>query len=83
MSVATILNTGLAIIGWLYIMFKTGEWIMSHACRQWGKRRKESRRQKAINELYSAFELDSIEPNTTVRLATKGGLTIMMYRSED
>ena len=83
MSMATILNTGLALIGWLYIMFKAGGWIMSHACREWGKRRKESRRQKSVNELYAAFELDSIEPNTTVRLATKGGLTIMMYRSKD
>ncbi|MGP7382428.1 DUF4752 family protein, partial [Klebsiella pneumoniae] len=48
----------------------------------WDKRRKESRRQKAVNEFYDAFELNSLEPGSTVRLATKGDLTIMMFRSE-
>ena len=74
MSIATYLNTGLALLGWVYIMFKTGQWITKNALRQWDKRRKESRRQKAVNEFYDAFELNS--------LATKGDLTIMMFRSE-
>ena len=82
MSIATYLNTGLAILGWAYIMVKTGQWITKNALRQWDKRRKQSRRQKAINELYEAFELNKIEPGSTVRMATKGGLTIMMMRVE-
>lgn len=82
MSITTILNTGLALMGWLFIMFKTGQWIISIALKQWDKRRKQSRRQKAVNELYDAFDLSSIEPGTTVRLATKGDLTIMMFRQE-
>ncbi len=45
MSIATYLNTGLAILGWAYIMVKTGQWITKNALRQWDKRRKESRRQ--------------------------------------
>lgn len=52
MSIATYLNTGLAILGWAYIMVKTGQWITKNALRQWDKRRKESRRQKAVNEFY-------------------------------
>ncbi|HBU7950617.1 TPA: DUF4752 family protein [Klebsiella pneumoniae] len=82
MSIATYLNTGLALLGWVYIMFKTGQWITKNALRQWDKRRKESRRQKAVNEFYDAFELNRLEPGSTVRLATKGDLTIMMFRSE-
>ncbi|HAU3358222.1 TPA: DUF4752 family protein [Salmonella enterica subsp. salamae] len=82
MSITTILNTGLALMGWLFIMFKTGQWFMSVFLKQWDKRRKQSRRQKAINEFYDAFNLSSIEPGTTVRLATKGDLTIMMFRQE-
>lgn len=82
MSILTILNTGLALMGWLFIMFKTGQWFISVALKQWDKRRKQSRRQKAVNEFYDAFELSSIEPGTTVRLTTKGDLTIMMYRQE-
>ncbi|HBV3319070.1 TPA: DUF4752 family protein, partial [Klebsiella pneumoniae] len=26
MSIATYLNTGLALLGWVYIMVKTGQW---------------------------------------------------------
>ncbi|HED5888006.1 TPA: DUF4752 family protein [Salmonella enterica] len=82
MSITTILNTGLALMGWLFIMFKTGQWFVSVFLKQWDKRRKQSRRQKAINEFYDAFDLSSIEPGTTVRLATTGDLTIMMFRQE-
>ncbi|EMZ8855173.1 DUF4752 family protein [Salmonella enterica] len=82
MSILTILDVGLALMGWLFIMFKTGQWFISIALKQWDKRRKQSRRQKAVNEFYDAFDLSSIEPGTTVRLATKGDLTIMMFRQE-
>ncbi|EGL0769092.1 DUF4752 family protein [Salmonella enterica subsp. enterica] len=82
MSITIILNTGLALMGWLFIMFKTGQWFVSVFLKQWDKRRKQSRRQKAVNEFYDAFDLSSIEPGTTVRLATKGDLTIMMFRQE-
>lgn len=81
MSIATYLNTGLAILGWAYIMVKTGQWITKNALRQWDRRRKESRRQKAVNELYDAFELNSTELALPFA-ATKGDLTIMMFRSE-
>lgn len=57
MSIDTYLNTGLAILGWAYIMVKTGQWITKNALRQWDKRRKESRRQKAVNEFYDALSL--------------------------
>ncbi|EDU4456615.1 DUF4752 family protein [Salmonella enterica] len=82
MSILTILDVGLALMGWLFIMFKTFQWFISIALKQWDKRRKQSRRQKAVNEFYDAFDLSSIEPGTTVRLATKGDLTIMMFRQE-
>ncbi|EDS7536822.1 DUF4752 family protein [Salmonella enterica subsp. enterica] len=82
MSILTILNFGLALMGWLFIMFKTGQWFISIALKQWDKRKKQSRRQKAVNEFYDAFDLSSIEPGTTVSLATKGDLTIMMFRQE-
>ncbi|EGG3070088.1 DUF4752 family protein [Salmonella enterica] len=82
MSIATILSTGLALMGWVFIMFRAGQWFISVALKQWDRRRKQSRRQKAVNEFYDAFDLSSIEPGTTVRLVTKGDLTIMMFRRE-
>jgi hypothetical protein len=83
MTITEILNTGLAFTGWLFIMVQTGKRFTSAVLKSWDKHRKSSRRQKAIDELYDAFELQSIEPGTTVRLATKGALTIMMFRSEE
>ncbi|EHG5077759.1 DUF4752 family protein, partial [Salmonella enterica] len=29
MSILTILDVGLALMGWLFIMFKTGQWFVS------------------------------------------------------
>ncbi|MDE1497448.1 DUF4752 family protein, partial [Xenorhabdus bovienii] len=37
---------------------------------------------KAVNELYDAFELDQIQDDQTMKIATKGGLVIMMYRQQ-
>lgn len=82
MNIATMLNTGLALLGWLYVMFKTGEWIMSIALKQWAKRRKQSRKQKALSDFYDAYDLSAINPGDAVKLATKGGLTILMFRKE-
>ncbi|ECZ5819086.1 DUF4752 family protein [Salmonella enterica] len=82
MIMVDILNTGLALMGWLFIMFKAGQWFISVALKQWDKRRKQSRRQKAVNEICDAFDLSSIEPNTTIRLVTKGDLIILMFRQE-
>jgi hypothetical protein len=75
------MNAGLCAIGYLFILVKAFEWFVSVCLKKWDKCRKESRRQKAVNELYYAFNLDEIEAGSTVRLATKGGLTIMMYRN--
>ncbi|ENR7869731.1 DUF4752 family protein [Escherichia coli] len=82
MTVDTALNAGLALLGWFYIMFSAGKWAASVFLKQWEKRRKQERRQKALNEFYDAFDLGSIEPGTTVGVATKDGLMIVMFRQE-
>ena len=82
MSIATMMNTGLALIGWLYIMFKACDWFIGIAFKQWVSRKKQEKRQKAVNELYDAFNLSEIEPGESVRLETKGDLTILMFRKE-
>ncbi|AOF18400.1 DUF4752 domain-containing protein [Yersinia enterocolitica] len=74
------LNVGLAVAGYLYIMFKTGEWLASIIWKQWYKRKKEERKQKAINELYDAFNLGELTDSGTLKAVTKNGLTIMMFR---
>ncbi|HAV8801498.1 TPA: DUF4752 family protein [Escherichia coli] len=81
-TIDTALNTGLALLGWFYIMFSAGKWVTSVFLRQWEKRRKQERRQKVLDEFCDAFDLSSIEPGTTARVATKDGLMIMMFRQE-
>lgn len=78
----TIMHLIIASIGMLYIMFKAGEWILSIVAKEWCKRRKESVKQKAVNDLYDAFELSKITPGETVKIATKDSLVIMMYREK-
>lgn len=81
-TIDTALNTGLALLGWFYIMFSAGKWVVSVFLKQWEKRRKQERRQKVLNEFYDAFDLCSIEPGTTARVAAKGDLMIVMFRQE-
>ncbi|MGG4623998.1 DUF4752 family protein [Serratia odorifera] len=75
-------NAIFSLIGWTYIMFKAGGWAGDTLAKQWCKRRKDTKQQKAVDALYDAYQLGDIEAGTTVKLATKGGLTIMMYRTE-
>lgn len=81
-NLSTYLNTGLALIGWTYIMWKSGEWMMRIALKQWDKRRKISQKQRAVEELYDAFELDTIKDGDQMKITTAKGLVIMMYRQE-
>jgi hypothetical protein len=81
-DLSSALNIGLCFIGYLYIMFKTGQWVVSNALKQWDKRRKDSQKQKAVNALYEAYDLDKITAGDTVKLATKSGLVIMIYRQD-
>lgn len=80
MDLSTKLNIGLCALGYLFIMFRTGDWVMRTVFKAWDKRRKESRRKRAVNELYDAFELDQLKDGSTMRVATKGDLNIFMYR---
>ncbi|CAD5991766.1 TPA: DUF4752 family protein [Escherichia coli] len=81
-TIDTALNTGLALLGWFYIMFSSWKWAASVFLKQWGKRRKQEKRQKALEAFYDAFELSRIEPGTTAKIATKGDLMIVMFRQE-
>lgn len=78
----SIMHLIIASIGMLYIMYKASEWIVSVLAKAWCKRRKESVKQKAVNDLYDAFELGEITPGETVKIATKDSLVIMMYREK-
>lgn len=75
-------NAIFSLIGWAYIMFKAGGWVGETFAKQWCKRRKDTKQQKAVDALYDAYQLGDIEPDCTIKLATKSGLTIMMYRTE-
>ncbi|WP_218072846.1 DUF4752 family protein [Escherichia coli] len=78
----TALNTGLALLGWVYIMFSAVRWVKSVFLKQWDKLREKSRRQQAVDEFCDAFSLECMEPGSTIRIATKEDLIIMMYRQE-
>ncbi|CBX44568.1 hypothetical protein P88_00570 [Erwinia phage phiEt88] len=83
MSINEYLNAGLAISGYVYITFKAGEWLTGLLLKSWVKRKKDSRKQKAVYELFDAFGLDDISDGSTIRVKTNSGLTMVIYREDD
>ncbi|WP_274714623.1 DUF4752 family protein [Xenorhabdus bovienii] len=74
--------SGLMVIGYMYILVRAWNWLFALFFKAYDRRRKEERKQKAVNELYDAFELDQIQDDQTMKIATKGGLVIGMYRQQ-
>ncbi|WP_413676416.1 DUF4752 family protein [Pantoea dispersa] len=81
-SIAEWLVFGLMPIGYIFIVVTAFRWLVSGIFRQRDKRRKQDRKQRAVNELYDAFELDKLIDGSTMHVATKGDLIIMMYRRD-
>ncbi|MFP1868654.1 DUF4752 family protein [Lonsdalea quercina] len=75
------LNIGLAIFGYLFIMYKAWQWLFHLAFHAYDKAQKKSRIEKAVDDLYDALELDKINYSQTVKVTAKGGVVFMMYRS--
>ncbi|HEL7988109.1 TPA: DUF4752 family protein [Escherichia coli] len=82
-TIDTALNTGLALLGWFYIMFSAGRWLSMMFLKKWNKRRKQDERQKAMNAFSEAFGIDSIEPGEPARVITRGSVVILVYRTEE
>ncbi|WP_338805087.1 DUF4752 family protein [Xenorhabdus griffiniae] len=82
-EIVNYMTGGIMIIGYLYILVRAWKWLFALIFSAYDRSRKEERKQKAINELYDAFKLDQLQDNQTVRVATKSGLVIMMYRQEN
>ncbi|WP_047681018.1 MULTISPECIES: DUF4752 family protein [Xenorhabdus] len=81
-AIINCMTGGLMIIGYLYILIRAWKWVFESLFTARVKLRKEEKKQKAVNELYDAFELDRIQDGRTMKIATKGGLVIMMYRQQ-
>lgn len=72
----------LTVIAYLWILKNSCTWLLKVAAREWSNRREKDRRQRAVNELYDSFDLDTLESGSTMRIATKGDLVLIMYRKE-
>ncbi|EGO6591124.1 DUF4752 family protein [Escherichia coli] len=81
-TIDTALNTGLALLGWFYIMFSTGRWLSLALLKKWNKRRKQELRQRVMNEFFGAFDINSMEPGEPTRIITRGDIVILVYRAE-
>ncbi|QIC11946.1 DUF4752 family protein [Morganella morganii] len=71
---------GLMAVGYFWIIAKSVEWFLSLIFRKAFKRKEKDRKQAAINELYDAYELGDMKPGDDLKIATKGGLVVFMYR---
>ncbi|MEG0280610.1 MAG: DUF4752 family protein [Morganella sp. (in: enterobacteria)] len=71
---------GLMIIGYAWIIAKSAEWFFSLVARKAFKRMMKDRKQRAVNELYDAYDLGEIKQGGDMKITTKNGLVIFMYR---
>ena len=71
---------GLMAVGYFWIIAKSVEWFLSLILRKAFKRKEKDRKQAAINELYDAYELGDMKPGDDLKITTKGGLVVFMYR---
>ncbi len=71
---------GLMAVGYFWIIAKSVEWFLSLLFRKAFKRKEKDRKQAAINELYDAYELGDMKPGDDLKITTKGGLVVFMYR---
>ncbi|WP_413776560.1 DUF4752 family protein [Providencia sp. CIM-Carb-044] len=70
----------LSMMGYVWIVTQAFCWFVSLIFSKLFKRKSKERKQAAIDELYDAFELGEIKDNQTIKVATKGGLVVMIYR---
>lgn len=70
----------LSAIGYLWILIRAFEYFTGLAFGKLIKRKEKDRKLAAISEFYEAYELDKIKENQMVRVATKYGLVIAIYR---
>lgn len=71
---------GLVAIGYVWIIAKSAEWFLGLIARKTIRRMIKDRRQKAVNELYDAYDLGNIKQGGDVKIAMKSGLVILIYR---
>ncbi|WP_205954199.1 DUF4752 family protein [Pantoea stewartii] len=81
-SISDWMMIGLMVLGYLFILIKAFEWLVLLLLKKWDKKRKQDRRQRAVNELYDAFELDTLKDESTIKVAIKGDLNIFMCRGD-
>ncbi|EHI0380200.1 DUF4752 family protein [Escherichia coli] len=83
LTIETALNVGLALLGYFYIVFCSGRWLSLLFLKKWNKRRKQDERQKAMNAFSEAIGIDGMEPGDPARAISRGGVVILVYRSEE
>ncbi|HGD3355453.1 TPA: DUF4752 family protein [Morganella morganii] len=71
---------GLMAVGYFWIIAKSVEWFLSLILRKAFKRKEKDRKQAAINELYDAYDLGDMKLGDDMKITTKGGLVVFMYR---
>lgn len=71
---------GLMAVGYFWIIAKSVEWFLSLILRKAFKRKEKDRKQAAINELYDAYDLGDMKTGDDLKITTKGGLVVFMYR---
>ncbi|MEO9268630.1 DUF4752 family protein [Serratia ureilytica] len=72
---------GLMVVGYLFILFRAGEWfigILFNSCNRWVKRK--NKQQLAIEDLLDAFPVKADE---AMNITTNGGYRIRITKEKE
>lgn len=70
----------LSAIGYLWILIRAFEYFTGLIFEKLIKRKEKDRKLAAMAEFYEAYELDKIRERQMVRVTTKYGLVVVIYR---
>lgn len=82
LTVVDSLLTGLALIGYLFITAKSGEWIAGILLRKWLRRRRQPAQDRVMSEFCDAFDIDEMAPGTQKLITTKGDIVVYVIKKE-
>lgn len=83
MSVSEIMTVGICGMGYVYIAFKSFDWLASTFAKQLVKLRRETREQKAVNEILEVYGVENLSGDESLTITTRAGMTITMRSNND
>lgn len=83
MSVSEIMTIGICGVSYVYIAVKAFDWITETFFKGLLKLRRQTREQKAVNEILEVYGVENLSGDESLTITTRSGMTITMRSNKD